>query len=1185
MTTITRNKNKRTPARSSLVILHMLLPMLVFAQSTNQNYIHSKTFLDEGGISCIEEIAYFNGIGQPVQTVKKGITPSRKDLVILKEYDQLGRDSVSWLPIPVSNNNGAYRTVSTVKNDAVRTSIYNGDTKPCSTMEYDSSPLGRVIRETGAGQAWYDNGKCVSTEYYANDEGAFSCRRFNVSGNSHVVTLAGLWPPGALTATKTSDEDGRIQVVFRDFLGRAVLKRSVYENGNNDTYFIYDQRGNLQAVLPPAAVRLIENNAAAEEVSKYAYFYEYDIRGNCISKKLPGADPVKYRYDRSGRVVFSQDGNLRAEGKWHFYLYDSFERLVVHGITRMNTPPDMGNQTVCAQYGSGTDTFGGYSANLNLSNVSLLSVNYYDNYSFLDNERNAFREFVANGNPSHGEAPANANGMLTGSRTYIFSNTTSNATAGYHATAMYYDEKGRLVRSCSENQFGGYDETRTQYTFTGMPQKETNYHTVQGKPTVTTEYNHTYDHAGRLLTTTHSLNGETPVTLAEKYYDEVGRLQSTRRANNSLLTTQYRYNVRSWLTAIATPEYFIQTLDYNQSQNGSSPQWGGNISAMEWRAMKTEYTAYFPRPVTMLRRQYYTFEYDGLSRLTRADHGNFRLDRSNYDTEYTYDNMGNILTLKRYGQHDDGIFGLIDDLTFEYDGNQITKVTDAVDDGPYRKDAWHYRDGSDRPIEREYDGNGNLIKDSDAKISSIEYNCLNLPRMIKFSDSSKHVYTYDASGRKLRAEYHTPVATAAEPQVPTGDTQGLHEDDMIAREWDLSWEEFEATVGEELASGDDGETTGDNDCKEFIPWDDDFWWDDHIWDEGENSNITSTDYCGNFIYENGELSRVLFPDGHITFLCNDMECPDYNFYLTDHQGNVRVVVDLILAIDYNYEEEMQFNNYYPYGGLMGESTNSDAQPYKYNGKELDRHSGLDWYDYGARWYNGVSWMTPDPLAEKYYDVSPYVYCHSNPINRIDPNGMDDFFTTNGEFIRSDNLKSSNIYIVTPQGAVMLSEYDFSRNMRAMMYITHHYARKVGLTSQAKRVGIHNKEERGKTLAYTTEDNRVRVMTYSGHFDKDLNQVYNFESTLSHEKFHIETPNSVVEEVSVIMKEMRRKDFEKTTPSFKKHTNGYLQKELEKLYEKNQNKFYDVIEDAQHLLEKYGANSQFEYIDGGNRISF
>ena len=89
--------------------------------------------------------------------------------------------------------------------------------------------------------------------------------------------------------------------------------------------------------------------------------------------------------------------------------------------------------------------------------------------------------------------------------------------------------------------------------------------------------------------------------------------------------------------------------------------------------------------------------------------------------------------------------------------------------------------------------------------------------------------------------------------------------------------------------------------------------------------------------------------------------------LTDHQGNIRVVANQ------NGELE-QMNHYYPFGGLMGESTNSDTQPYKYNGKELDRHSGLDWYDYGARWYNGISWMTPDPLAEKYYDTSLYVYC-------------------------------------------------------------------------------------------------------------------------------------------------------------------------------------------------------------------
>lgn len=55
---------------------------------------------------------------------------------------------------------------------------------------------------------------------------------------------------------------------------------------------------------------------------------------------------------------------------------------------------------------------------------------------------------------------------------------------------------------------------------------------------------------------------------------------------------------------------------------------------------------------------------------------------------------------------------------------------------------------------------------------------------------------------------------------------------------------------------------------------------------------------------------------------------EYHFYITGHQGNIRVVANQ------NGELE-QMNHYYPYGGLMGESTSSDAQPYKYNGKELE----------------------------------------------------------------------------------------------------------------------------------------------------------------------------------------------------------------------------------------------------------
>ncbi len=68
--------------------------------------------------------------------------------------------------------------------------------------------------------------------------------------------------------------------------------------------------------------------------------------------------------------------------------------------------------------------------------------------------------------------------------------------------------------------------------------------------------------------------------------------------------------------------------------------------------------------------------------------------------------------------------------------------------------------------------------------------------------------------------------------------------------------------------------------------------------------------------------------------------------------------------------------------------------YLYNGKELqDEQLGgvnLDWYDYGARMYDPAlgRWHCNDPMAEKYYSISPYVYVANNPIRLIDPNGME-----------------------------------------------------------------------------------------------------------------------------------------------------------------------------------------------------
>jgi len=128
------------------------------------------------------------------------------------------------------------------------------------------------------------------------------------------------------------------------------------------------------------------------------------------------------------------------------------------------------------------------------------------------------------------------------------------------------------------------------------------------------------------------------------------------------------------------------------------------------------------------------------------------------------------------------------------------------------------------------------------------------------------------------------------------------------------------------------------------------------------------------IYENGAAKLWQTEAGYISM--NDSK---YHYYLQDHQGNNRVVVNETGATE-------EVNHYYAFGGLFDNS--NSVQPFKYNGKELDTSKGLNWYDYGARQYDATlgRWFAADPLAEESYDVSMYNYCLNNPINHLDPDG-------------------------------------------------------------------------------------------------------------------------------------------------------------------------------------------------------
>ena len=416
----------------------------------------------------------------------------------------------------------------------------------------------------------------------------------------------------------------------------------------------------------------------------------------------------------------------------------------------------------------------------------------------------------------------------------------------------------------------------------------THTHTASGKTTRTEVYTYTYDHADRISKVQHSL-GSTAITLYDATYDNFGRLLTKQYHGTSTNKLTYAYNLRSWLTGISGTR-FTQNLYYNTGVG--TAKYNGSISSITWKS-GNESTV-----------RGYKFTYDGLDRVLNATYGetaSISTNANRFSENVTgYDKNGNIKSLQRYGQTGASAYGLIDNLTFTLNGNQLSRVDDAVMASAYGG-GFEFKDGVKQVGEYTYDANGNLTKDLNKGITDIQYNCLNLPSAVTFSDGSTITYVYAADGTKLRTVHKIGGAT------------------------------------------------------------------------------TTTDYCGNVVYENGAQKLLITEEGYITLSDNK-----YYYYLKDHQGNNRVVINQSGAVE-------ETNHYYLFGGVFASSTST--QPYKYNSKEYDTKKGLNRYDYGARHYDAVlgRFMTVDPLAEKYYSESLYTYCYSNPINCIDPNGKDGIY--------------------------------------------------------------------------------------------------------------------------------------------------------------------------------------------------
>ena len=246
----------------------------------------------------------------------------------------------------------------------------------------------------------------------------------------------------------------------------------------------------------------------------------YDEKGQCVSKGLPGCDPIIYRYDK---------GNIPV-----------------------------------------------------LPYCRPQSVNYYDDYLFMDDlvtsdtKRVLSCDTLSNyGIPVVGTDKSK--GFLTGTAVYSLT-----APASKTVSSFYYDYQGRMIQSHRKEAVGGYGHIHRSLTFTGKPSRTRETVELPDGQVDSLVTVRAYDGQERLVSETTSLNDKSQSV--SYGYDEIGRLTSRvygTEANPSALTETLAYNIRDQLTD-QNSNVFYMSLRYQEPTLGAVPKYNGSVSEWEW---------------------------------------------------------------------------------------------------------------------------------------------------------------------------------------------------------------------------------------------------------------------------------------------------------------------------------------------------------------------------------------------------------------------------------------------------------------------------------------------------------------------------------------------------------------------------------------------------------------------------
>lgn len=771
-----------------LLIISVFASDLI-AQSNTKNYIKEtvyRTVSNTGGGVVLysptdfENITYFDGLGRPEQVIQKNASPdNEKNIVKHIEYVNNTGQTKDFLPFTVEG-----KTTTSIGGGLSYTS-YNGnfvDNANTATVNFyntveneltqnpfwemkPKNNLSTEIEEVAApGTDWsMSNGHTVKVDVFANTAGEVKWFKATASWNAttrvygNALINSGFFAEGSLSKhvvkgeNWTSGKNNTVEI-FKDNDEKVHLKRAYNNNQAHDTYYVYNDRGQLAYVLTPES---LDTSLTNEVLDELCFQYNYDENGLLVEKKVPGKKWQYTVYDKAGRLAFSGP-NLNPFGTgeegWLFMKYDYLNRMAykgfytghtVNGTNRAALQGLLRNQSVYNEKRqTSTSTVDGVSVSYTnevfpTASVTMLEVNYYDSYGF------------ANG-PSapenvNGVAPnTNVKGLLTGIWTR---NLTTTAEKKGDLTYLVYDAKYRPIRVHTNNMQGGSTQVNSVFNFFGNPtQIQTVHKKTSSSATLTTVENFTYNAREYLLKHTHTVNGQAEELIASYEYDGLGKLVRKNVGNTAIKPLQkvdYKYNVRGWLKQINNPnnlnensdnDLFGLTVNYNTAENLPATvkkQYNGNISSVEWKTRTDNI------------KRGYVYSYDDLNRLTDASYLKNSILTGGFKEQSAYSKNGNITSMNRTAEIDGQVVA-IDDAAYNYSYNKLMSVADATNHPQGINDV--NKTGDDYA----YDAFGNLIADKNRKITSITYNHLSQPVTMTYATGDKIVFTYDSNGNRLK---------------------------------------------------------------------------------------------------------------------------------------------------------------------------------------------------------------------------------------------------------------------------------------------------------------------------------------------------------------------------------------------------------------------------------------------------